>query len=121
MAHLPCVHTIELNKYLDEQDRDIAEAEYRDSKRQDLETEYKQKLDVVYRSDADIFESMCSEFGVEFKDWLYAHYNGDGVYEYFCKRFNNYADKALSQLVSDFDFESEIDEVIENEKELYDE
>ena len=109
---------MQLNKHLDEQDRDIAEAEYRDSKRQDLETEYKQKLDFILRMEPENFEPMCSEYGVDFTDWLIAHIEDDGVKEYFILRLPSYADKALSQLVSDFDFESEIDAIIENEKEL---
>ena len=117
MAHLPCVHTIELNKHLDEQDRKEALAEYRDSIRQDLETEQKQRLDVIYRADADIFESICDEYGVEFKGWLIEHIEDDGVFEYFCKRFNSHSDKALSQLVMAFNLEHEIDQIIENKKE----
>ena len=59
-TNLPCVNTIELNKYLAQQDRDIAEAEYRDSKRQDLETEYKQKLDFILRMEPENFEPMAN-------------------------------------------------------------
>lgn len=76
-------------------------------------------LEIQVRMDFSVVELMCEEHGVEFKEWLLNHIEDDGVYEYFIKRLNSYSDEALKTLVDDFDFELDIDRIMNQEAEDY--
>ena len=123
MAHLPCVHTIELNRYLDEQDRQEALAEYRCKLESELQEETVKELGKLLEAgQMQEVKDMCEEYCQDF-DTICALLMKDDQ-ELFCnvlllRKFTEGDIEALAKMaIHYFDFDSQVDEVIEKEKEL---
>ena len=126
MANFPCVHTIELNKYLAQQEREDLEAERRWEIEGELEEQAgKQMTEYLQVNEMDAVKELCEEYGQDFDIICSLLMKNEA--ELFVNVFvlHSCTDgdiETLSKMaVGYFDYESKIDEAIENEKELNDE
>ncbi len=79
-----CHVTAQINQFLADEDRAIAESECRQN-----------QIDLLISlfsdlTNSQIDDALMKDYDFDLKDWLEDHWNDDGVYEYFVLQNNQY-------------------------------